>query len=276
MHPAIARPRNQRRSATRAELPEQAARRAMAWTLDARTFAVDAGFANPDAVQLGVLRSEAQQLLLLCTRQWGKSTVTAVLGLREVIVHSPALVLVFARAQRQAAEMLRKVRIGLAALGASAPGVINESVNAVELEGGSRIIALPGNEASIRGYSAPSLVIFDEAARVDDELYHAARPMLVQSRGRFVALSSAWGQSGWFYEEWQHGGPEWERVKVTAPECPRFDAQWLESERARVGARVFGREYLCEFGDTEETVFSTALVAAAMSADVVPLFRRCA
>jgi hypothetical protein len=248
----------------------------MAWTLDARTFAVDAGFANPDAVQLGVLRSEAQQLLLLCTRQWGKSTVTAVLGLREVIVHSPALVLVFARAQRQAAEMLRKVRIGLAALGASAPGVINESVNAVELEGGSRIIALPGNEASIRGYSAPSLVIFDEAARVDDELYHAARPMLVQSRGRFVALSSAWGQSGWFYEEWQHGGPEWERVKFTAPECPRFDAQWLESERARVGARVFGREYLCEFGDTEETVFSTALVAAAMSADVVPLFRRCA
>jgi hypothetical protein len=254
-----------------ADSPERAAQRAMAWSLDALTFARDAGFPKPDPVQLSVLRSEARQLSLLCCRQWGKSTVTATLGLREAIVHSPALVLVFAKAQRQAAELLRKIKAGLTALGRSAPGIVTENLTALELEGDSRIIALPGDESNVRGFSAPSLVIFDEAARVTDDLYHAVRPMLAHG-GRLVALSSAWGQSGWFYDEHENGGPDWERVKVTAYECPRFDRRWLDAERARVGERVFKREYLCEFGDTEESVFGKALIESIRRPDLQCLF----
>ena len=46
------------------------------------------------------------------------------------------------------------------------------------LANGSRIIALPGTEKTIRGYAAADLVVIDEAARVEDDLLTAVRPML--------------------------------------------------------------------------------------------------
>jgi hypothetical protein len=67
----------------------------------------------------------------------------------------------------------------------------------------SRIVSLPGhNPDEIRGYSAPRLVIIDEAAFAIDALYHnALRPMLIRSpEGRLVLLSSANLPIGFFYE----------------------------------------------------------------------------
>jgi hypothetical protein len=42
----------------------------------------------------------------------------------------------------------------------------------LELVNGSRIISLPAQEETIRGYSGVNLLLIDEAARVSDALYH--------------------------------------------------------------------------------------------------------
>jgi hypothetical protein len=42
---------------------------------------------------------------------------------------------------------------------------------------GSRIVALPSSDNRTIGFSAVNLLIFDEAARVDDAVYAAARPI---------------------------------------------------------------------------------------------------
>ena len=40
---------------------------------------------------------------------------------------------------------------------------------------------MPGeNDAAIRGFSVDGTLVIDEAARVPDELYDAARPMLIR------------------------------------------------------------------------------------------------
>ena len=59
---------------------------------------------------------------------------------------------------------------------------------------GSRLVALPGREETIRSYSGVRLLILDEASRVPDDLYRAVRPMLAVSHGRLVALSTPFGQ----------------------------------------------------------------------------------
>jgi hypothetical protein len=41
---------------------------------------------------------------------------------------------------------------------------------------GSRIVGVPGLEKTVRGFSAVSMLLIDEAARVEDEMYHALRP----------------------------------------------------------------------------------------------------
>lgn len=236
--------------------------------LEPATIMRDAGMV-PDVWQEDVLNSEARRLLLLCSRQSGKSTTCASLAVNQAI-YDPGLVLLIAPAQRQSAELFRKVTEVYRAL-PDVPKVTQESAMRLELANGSRIIALPSTEGTIRGYSGAKTVIIDEASRVDDALFAAVRPMLATTNGRFVALSTPYGKRGWFYEAWAHGDG-WHRTKVTAHDCPRIDPEWLAEERRLIGDWQWRQEYGCEFVDTDEQFFSSELIEAALTDEVQPLW----
>ena len=84
-------------------------------------------------------------------------------------------------------------------------------------------------------------------------------------------LSTPYGKRGVFYREWS-SGKRWTRLKVTAPECPRISPEFLAEERETLGDRWFRQEYLCEFLDTDTSVFAPELVEACLTDDVRPLF----
>jgi hypothetical protein len=216
----------------------------------------------PDSWQADVLRSPAVQSLLLCSRQSGKSQVAAGLALHTALLRPGSLVLLLSPTLRQSGELFRyKVKRLYNALGRPV-ATVQESALAMELANGSRIVSLPGEEGSIRGYSRVVLLVIDEAARVDDALYSSVRPMLAVSRGRLVALSTPFGRRGWFWEAWS--GPEsWQRVKIAAAQCPRIAAEFLAAERRSIGERWFRQEYDCEFLEAIGAVFSGADIDAA-------------
>ncbi len=116
-----------------------------------------------------------------------------------------------------------------------------------------------------------SLLILDEAARVDDALYHAVRPMLAVSGGALMMLSTPYGRRGVFYEEWADG-EGWERYEIPASRCPRISEVFLEEERRSLPRRVFRQEYECSFEETDDQVFSFEDVQAAITPEVTPLF----
>jgi hypothetical protein len=91
------------------------------------------------------------------------------------------------------------------ALEDKAAAVKDESALRLELRNGSRIVSLPGDETTVRGYSGVRLLVVDEAARVPDDLYFSIRPMLAVSGGRLVCLSTPFGKRGFFYEAWTEG-----------------------------------------------------------------------
>ena len=224
----------------------------------------------PDPWQRDLLRSEAQRVLLLCARQTGKSTITSLMALHEAVYRPPALVLLLSPSLRQSSEVFRKVLDAYRALGEPVAAE-QESTLRLELENGSRIISLPGAEHTIRGYSGVHLLVVDEAARVEDDLYYAVRPMLAVSGGKLIALSTPWGKRGWFHKEWTEG-QGWERVKVTAPECPRIPPEFLAQERASMPDPWYRAEYNCEFTEAEDGVFQYEHVAEALTPEVRPLF----
>src|SRR5262249_20497556 len=200
----------------------------------------------PDPWQRDLLRSRSSRVLLLCTRQAGKSTAAAALALREALLRPGALVLLLSPTLRQSGELFRdKVKRLYNALGRPV-ATVQESALTMELANGSRIVSLPGEEGSIRGYSGVALLVVDEAARVDDALYCTIRPMLAISRGQLVALSTPFGRRGWFFDSWQSGEP-WRRVKITADQCQRITPEFLAEERRSIGERWFAQEYGCEF-----------------------------
>jgi len=240
---------------------------------DAVLMALRAGI-EPDAWQADLLQSDAKQMILLCSRQSGKSTITSILALHQAIYTANSLILLLSPSLRQSQELFRKLQDFYNALESdSLPQAAHESALRMELSNGSRIIALPGKEATIRGFSGVSLLIIDEASRVEDALYQSVRPMLAVSGGRIILLSTPFGKRGFFHSEWTDG-QDWRKVKITADQCPRINKDWLERERAMIGDWWFLQEYFCEFVETDDQVFSYDDIQAALDSDIKPLFER--
>jgi hypothetical protein len=208
----------------------------------------------PDPWQCDVLRSTAPRVLLLCSRQAGKSTITSILAVHTAVYEPGSLVLLLSPTLRQSGELFKKCAGVYQALGRPVPSD-SESALQLELENGSRIVSLPGKEGTIRGFSGVRLLAIDEAAWVPDDLYLAVRPMLAVSQGRLVALSTPHGTRGWFYEAWR-GQEPWERYEVPATSCPRISAAFLEEEKRNMGEWWFEQEYLCRFLDAQTQAFS--------------------
>jgi hypothetical protein len=228
---------------------------------------------TPDPWQAELLASDAKRWLLCCCRQSGKSTTTALIGLHEALFTPLALVLLVSPSLRQSSELFRKVADAYHQLSDVAEAV-QESTLRLELPNGSRVIALPGSETTIRGYSRASLIVLDEAARVSDELVAAIRPALATNKdGRLICLSTPWGKRGYFYQQWAFGGDDWKRVLLTAPDCPRISAEFLAEERKQLGEFLWSQEYMCTFLDNQSAVFSSDLIQQALTDEVQPLWQ---
>src|SRR6185369_4187547 len=63
---------------------------------------------DPDAQQARVLEAETKRGLLNCTRQWGKSTVTAAKAVHRAATEAGSLTLVVSPSARQSGEFVRK------------------------------------------------------------------------------------------------------------------------------------------------------------------------
>jgi hypothetical protein len=241
--------------------------RDLARDLDPAVLMKDAGL-KPDDWQANLLRSQSKRHLLLCARQTGKSTTCGALALHTAIYESGSLTLLISRSHDQAKELFKRA-LQLYERLPGAPRRIDDSKLKLELANGSRILSLPNNENTIRGYSA-HLVILDEAARVDDDLVAAIMPMLATTEGGLVALTTPYGRRGWFYEAWCAG--DWERTKILATECPRITPEFLAEQRALLGEWRYRQEFCVEFVDTDEQFFSSAVIEASLSDKVAPLW----
>jgi hypothetical protein len=237
-------------------------RKLLAMALDPSRILAARGF-RVDAWQRDVLLSRERQLLLNCCRQAGKSTVVSALALHEALFQPGSLVLILSPGQRQSAETFKKVRDHFRALDRPIKAT-HETQRRLELANGSRILCLPGVEGTVRCYS-PSLLIIDEAARVPDDLYRALRPMLAVSRGRLVALSTPFGQRGWFHEEWHSSGP-WHRIRVPWRDCPRISAEFIAEEERAMGRSWVAQEFECSFEALAGLVYAD--FAQAFTSDV--------
>src|SRR5262249_52924044 len=110
----------------------------LAAALDPVVFAEQTGLV-PDAWQADVLRSRATRLLLNCSRQVGKSTVTAVLALHTALYEAPALGLLLSPSLRQSQELFAKVLVAYRRLGRPVSPEPENKLS-LELENGSRVL----------------------------------------------------------------------------------------------------------------------------------------
>jgi hypothetical protein len=146
-------------------------------------------------------------------------------------------------AQRQSAEAVRRVREAIIKAGCKLEA---DNVYGLELTNGSRVLALPGSDDSIRGLTVDAWIVADEAARLPNDLVAALRPMRARRPdARFAMLSTAWSRTDPFWMAWTSDDPSWIRLKATADtDAVHYDPEFLERERRALGEHEFKREYL--------------------------------
>lgn len=239
--------------------------------------------------QIDVLSPLRTRVLLVAARQSGKSSVESGDAYHSFKYTPGSLNIIIAPSEQQSKETMKKVDDFLAL----DPDVDLDNNASFEKKSvnGARIIALPGTERSVRGYSKPRRVILDEASRIEDATFKACRPYLVGNpEAKMVAVTTPFGKRGWFYEAWEHNPywhkvlvkpayklssdnqkvvpdiPEdeframWEKKGVSAYYSPRHTHEFLTEELETIGWWWWRQEYGCEFLDTGHGVFDMQAV----------------
>jgi len=128
----------------------------------------------PDEWQAEVLRYEGKRLLLNCSRQSGKSTTTATKALHTGIYRPKSLILLVSPSLRQSRELFIKVKEAYNNMEVR-PGLTEDNRLSMVLANGSRIVSLPSDQSTVRGFSGVTMILEDEASQVKDDFYRAIK-----------------------------------------------------------------------------------------------------
>ena len=242
-------------------------------TLDPVTFVRDRLHFTPDPHQQQVLDLFARFGILNCSRQYGKSTVTALKAVHRAYFFPNSTILVLSPTERQSANLVRKCRKFLQQLDLPLKGDPHHR-SSIVLPNGSVIYGLPGTDDTNRGYSAPDLVLIDEASRVTEDAFQALTPALATNlQAGLWLMSTPAGKQGFFYNTWITAGPEWTKIQVKATDCPRISPEHLARERAIKSETLFAQEYLCQFTEGGCALLNIENLTDAVTPEVLPLFR---
>ena len=242
----------------------------LAYSLDPVLWAREVLGYSSDPWQADLLRSRSRKIILNCSRQSGKSTVCAALGLHESIYRRPSFGLVISPSKDQSAELMLKFDEFRGAVELPSDYLDSDTKLAVKFSNGNRFVARPGSEKTARSFSAVTLLLEDEASRVTDELYNSVKPMLAVSNGRHIVMSTPFGKRGHFYRIWSKERDLWAWYEIPAEQCPRISKAFLEEERRT--NFWYEQEYNCAFVETQDQVFSDYTINKLFDSDIKPLW----
>ena len=218
--------------------------REIAYRLDPALWVREVLGVTPTAWQEQLLRAPRGAFIMALTaRQVGKTTAAAWAIAHAMLFCPGSLSVIACPAQRQSAEGVRRIREILLKAGTKLKA---DNVYALELDNGSRALALPSDDETIRGLTVDAWIVADEAARLKEDLIAALHPMRARRpQARFAMLSTAWTRTDPFWTAWSSDNPKIIRLKATADsEDAPFSQEFLEEQRQMLGEADFKREYL--------------------------------
>lgn len=217
---------------------------------------------TPRQFQANFLQDRSRRRLVVKARQIGFSQVIALEAVHEAITERDATILLVSRNGDLAANLLAYCHNAIAAL-TDVPDLIKANESDLVFGNGSRVLSLPANPATGRGFAGRS-VYLDEYAYQDyaQQIYQSVSPILGHG-GRLTVCSTPNGVGNHFYQLFAGiDGGEWSRHIVPWYECPVYDQAWYDRERPNYTAQQWASEYECDFVASGQAVFRLADIEA--------------
>ena len=256
-------------------------------------------------LQRKFIDDSAQYKIGVTTRQWGKSTVTSGEAVHDCLIDPGTKWVCMSAGERQSVEWLNKAKEWQAAYqlviqdiaedrGGIAEGLLRSAE--IQFTNGSRVIAIPANPSTARGYSAN--IILDEFAYHEDPdaIWSAMFPSTTNRlAGTFLdrwramlkgedtnirrdlklrVVSTFNGRNNKFYSLWERAKENgYSAHHVTIHDAIQ-DGMPLDAEKLRLAlddADAWAQEYECEPMDTSSVLLPYELIATCESSDATTM-----
>jgi len=220
---------------------------------------------EPEDWQADILASDAPRRIMNCARRTGKSTVLGLASIHRALTVPRSEVVIAAPSLDQAQVPFRMAVQFYRGMGRPIPAE-SEAQTMLRLMNGSSIRAIAAVERSKRGFQA-DLLCLEEVSRIPAEaIYGALLPSASRGTGHILAASTPNSKQGWFSDVWHGRDDLWHRVQVTIYESRYFidNPEQVERIRAALPEWFWRQEYLCEFVESQMSMFSEALIERAL------------
>lgn len=211
------------------------------------------------------------------SRQIGKSFTSACEAVRDCELHPGTLWVVLSAGERQSLEWMEKAKQWVKAFAMAMtyqeerehPEALIKSAE-IRFANGSRIIALPANPNTARGYSG-NLILDEFAIHKDSvEIWRALYPTITNPLKRQLkvrVMSTPKGEGNMFHQLWIKEG--WSKHKTSIYDAIAGGLNLNAEElRAQCGDEdTWRQEFCCEFIDSSRTAFSYEMLAACETED---------
>jgi len=226
-------------------------------------------------------------LLLNTGRQVGKTTIFSIKAAEYMIHHPKARIVVVSLTEDQAKliivmildylEKNHKMKI-------VTKGKNKKTSKRIWLKNGANVISRPvGNTGdAVRGFTGDVLIV-DEASRMPEMMWKAAKPTLLTTGGQIWMCSTPFGKQGYFYECWENKSDRWKVFHVNSvdvmtnraitsdwtQELKEKQLMFLNQEKEDMTELEFGQEYLGEFADDLRQWFDDDLIMRCMKGQTI-------
>ena len=190
------------------------------------------------------------------------STITALKALWRAWTRDDEVILVVSPTFRQSQLLFNKIRANILREDLILSDVDRLTMHNIEFNNGSSIHCLPAVQENIRGFTA-TMIIVDEAAFVDEEVFAAIEPALAVKDGTLILLGTPFEPSGYFYRAWT--SPGWSKYHVTSYDNPYIKKEFIEQFKVSHSEIEFKREILGEFVESDiDSLFTLDMVQKVM------------
>jgi len=212
---------------------------------------------EPYPYQATFLDDRSPLRIVLKARQVGFSQAVALDTAWRATQHPDRTILLVSRNQDLAVNLLYYVKAAISQMTSGVPTTVKDNTEEISFANGSRIMSLPANRSTGRGYAA-SDVYLDEFAFQDyaEDIYQSVSPTISHG-GTMTVVSTANGRGNLYFRLWRgFEGGDWSKHLVPWQECPVYDDEWYQRERPRYTAQQWASEYECDFVESGAAVFA--------------------
>jgi len=198
--------------------------------------------------QLEVIKAldEHRFIIAVCGRRWGKTTLSLVAAIDQAL--KGLKVWIIFPVYPQALESWLNLKSLVRQLPEEYAETREVEKRIVLKNGGSIQIKSANKPETLRGAGGISLIIFDEVAYQDKETWETVRPILSDSLGKALFISTPNGMN-WFYELFDNAKrrDDWKVFHYPTEQSPRVNKDELAQAREELGSLVYAQEFLAEF-----------------------------